>query len=70
VGCVGTVRSALLAVKGVTRAKVTLEPGEAIVTYNPAEATIEDLIKAVNSADGGPFSYTATVKKPAAKRRP
>lgn len=69
-GCAATVRSALLSVKGVTRAKVTLEDQEAVVTYNPAEATIEDLIKAVNSADGGPFSYTATLKKPAAKRKP
>jgi copper chaperone CopZ len=64
------VRSALLSVKGVTRAKVALEQGEAVVTYNPSEATIEDLIKAVNTADGGPFSYTATLKQPAAKRKP
>jgi copper chaperone CopZ len=68
VGCAATVRSALLSVKGVTRAKVTLENREALVTYDPAEATIDDLIKAVNSADGGPFSYTATLKKPARKR--
>jgi copper chaperone CopZ len=64
------VRSALLSVKGVTRAKVTFETQEALVTYNPAQATIEDLIKAVNSADGGPFAYTATLKKPAGKRQP
>ena len=63
-------RSALLSVKGVTRAKVTLEQQEALVTYNPAQATVEDLIKAVNTADGGPFSYTATLKQPAAKRKP
>lgn len=59
-----------MSVKGVTRARVTLENREALVTYNPAEATIDDLIKAVNSVDGGPFSYTATLKKPAAKPKP
>jgi copper chaperone CopZ len=64
------VRSALLSVKGVTRAKVTLEHQEALVTYDPAQATIEELIAAVNSADGGPFAYTATLKKPAGKRQP
>ena len=62
-------RSALLSVKGVTRAKVSLENQEALVTFDPAQATIEDLIAAVNSADGGPFSYTATLKKPGAKRK-
>jgi len=64
------VRSALLSVKGVTRAKVTLEQHEAVVTYDPAQATIEDLIAAVNGADGGPFSYPATLKKPVGKRKP
>ena len=63
-------RPALLSVKGVTRAKVTLEQQEAIVTYDPAQATIEDLIAAVNGADGGPFSYTATLKKPVGKGKP
>ena len=62
-------RSALLSVKGVTRAKVTLEQHEAVVTYDPAQATIEDLVAAVNGADGGPFAYTATLKKPGAKRK-
>ena len=62
-------RSALLSVKGVTRAKVTLEHQEAVVTYDPAQARIEDLIAAVNGADGGPFSYTATVKKPGGKQK-
>jgi copper chaperone CopZ len=64
------VRSALLSVKGVTRAKVTLEHHEAVVTYDPGQSTIEDLIAAVNGADGGPFAYTATLKQPAGKRKP
>jgi copper chaperone CopZ len=64
------VRSALLSVKGVTRAKVSLEDQEAIVTYDPAQATVEDLIAAVNNADGDPFSYTATLKPQTGKRKP
>lgn len=57
-------RSALLSVKGVTRAQVRLEEYEAIVTYDPAQATIEDMIKAVSEAQG-PIGqvYSATVKK-------
>jgi hypothetical protein len=58
------VRSALLAVKGVTRAKVTLSPPEAIVTYDPTLAKPEDLIAAVGSAEGvNPYSATMKVKK-------
>ena len=54
-------RSALLAVKGVTRATVAFEKQEAVVTYDPHEATVDDLIAAVNQAEGlGP--YTATRK--------
>jgi copper chaperone CopZ len=61
------VRSALLSVKGVTRARVTLEGHEATVTYDPAQATTADMIAAVNKAEGvaGPKQYGATVKKPA-----
>jgi copper chaperone CopZ len=55
------VRSALLAVKGVERARVMLEEGEAIVTYDPSQATIDDLITAVNQAQG-PVPYTAKLK--------
>jgi len=58
------VRSALLAVKGVSRAKVTLEGHEAIVTYDPREATVPELIEAVNQAQGpaGNISYHAVIK--------
>lgn len=57
-------RSALLAVKGVTRARVTLEEHEALVVYDPAQAGVDDLIKAVSEAEG-PLGqrYSATVKK-------
>jgi copper chaperone CopZ len=63
------VRSALLAVKGVSRAQVTLEPAEAVVTYDTTKASVKDLINAVNSAEGpnGPRQYTAK-EKPAKQR--
>ena len=58
-------RSALLSVKGVTRARVTLENYEALVIYDATLATVEDLKKAVEGATG-PLGqqYTATVKSP------
>ena len=58
-------RSALLSVKGVTRAQVRLEEHEAIVTFDPTQATVEAMIKAVAAAEGpdGRGQYTATVKK-------
>ncbi len=57
-------RSALLAVKGVTRAQVKLEEYEAVVTYDATQATVEKLIEAVAKAEGpmGPNQYSATVK--------
>jgi len=62
VGCIDSVRSALRSVKGVTRAQVTLDPHEAIVTYDPTKATIKDLLDAVKNAKGI-NQYSATVKK-------
>jgi copper chaperone CopZ len=56
------VRSALLAVKGVTRARVTLESLETVVTYDAREATVQDLIAAVDAAQG-PRPYKARVKE-------
>ena len=57
-------RSALLAVKGVSRAQVKLDPPEAVVTYDSARASVKDLIDAVNAAEGpdGPKQYTAKEK--------
>ena len=57
-------RSALLAVKGVSRAQVKLEPPEAIVNYDSALCTVKDLINAVNAAEGpnGPRQYSAKQK--------
>jgi copper chaperone CopZ len=55
------VRSALLAVKGVSRVKVDLDTNEAVVTCDPQQASTADLIAAVNDAEG-PNRYTAAVK--------
>ena len=54
-------RSALLSVNGVTRARVMLEEREALVTYDPALARIDDLIEAVLKAEGL-SPYRAEVK--------
>jgi copper chaperone CopZ len=59
------VRSALVAVKGVSRATVTLEGHEARVEYDPAQANVSELLAAVERA-GNPaaaMTFTATVKK-------
>lgn len=58
-------RAALLDVKGVKRAKVTLENNEALVTYDPAKVKIADLLQAVANAQGMQDGqvYTAKVKK-------
>jgi copper chaperone CopZ len=59
------VRAALLSVKGVTRARVTFEGHEAVVTYDPKQATVKDLIKAVGDAEGPmvPNQFSAKVKE-------
>ncbi len=57
-------RSALLSVKGVTRAQVRLEKHEALVTYDPSRVKVANLIKAVADAEGpaGPRQYSAKVQ--------
>lgn len=55
-------RSALLDVKGVTRARVTLDTGEVVVDYGPP-ATPDAMIAAVNAATpAGPMPYKAAIK--------
>lgn len=58
-------RSALLSVKGVARARVSLETQEAVVDYDPAQCTVNQMIAAVRKAEGieTPGQYNATVKK-------
>ena len=55
------VRSALRAVKGVTRARVDLDSHEALVVFDPTKASVDDLIKAVRNAKG-PSKYDAKLK--------
>jgi copper chaperone CopZ len=56
------VRSALLGVNGVTRAQVSLETNEAIVTYQPP-ATTDAMIAAIAAAvPVGPLPYKAVLK--------
>jgi copper chaperone CopZ len=59
------VRSALLSVKGVTRARVLLEGHEAQVEYDPAQCRVDDLIAAVAKAKDPamPVYFSASVKK-------
>lgn len=60
------VRSALLGVAGVSRARVSLENHEAIVDYDPKKTTVKKLIAAVDHARGPMDSivYRAAVKPP------
>lgn len=55
-----------MSVKGVTRARVSLQDHEAVVTYDPAQCKVEDLVAAVGKAEGvlAPNQYSARVKKP------
>ena len=55
-------QSALELVKGVKEAKVSLEDHEAVVKYDPEQAKVEDLIKAVKDARGM-HPYDAKVKE-------
>ena len=55
-------RSALKGVKGVTRVQIKWKEREAVVTYDPGRATVEQLIAAVKEAKGL-NEYNAKVKK-------
>ncbi len=55
-------QSALKSVKGVKEATVSFENHEAVVKYDPDQAKIEDLIKAVKDAKGMAM-FSAKVKK-------
>lgn len=45
-GCVATIRTGLRRLDGVARARVTLDPPRAEVTYDPSVLDVEDLIRA------------------------
>jgi copper chaperone len=49
-GCVGSVKRVLSAVAGVAGVEVTLAPGAATVSYDPAQTGVEALKAAVTEA--------------------
>jgi copper chaperone CopZ len=56
-GCVGAVKTALKKTKGVTEYEVSLEAGEATVTFNPAETSVDAIADAITKT-----GFTAKVK--------
>jgi copper chaperone CopZ len=56
-GCVGAVKTALKKTKGVTEYEVSLEAGEATVTFNPAETSVGAIADAITKT-----GFTAKVK--------
>jgi len=49
-GCSGSVTRVLAELPGVTRAEVTLDPGQAVVTFDPAVVTRAVLCAAIDAA--------------------
>lgn len=56
--CVISVKRSLTKVNGVTKADVSLEKAEAVVTFDDAKTNVESLLKATNDA-----GYPSTLKK-------
>lgn len=54
-GCVIGTRRVLARLPGVTKADVSYEKGEAVVTYDPAKVTVAQMVAAVKT-----LGYTAT----------
>ena len=54
-GCVISTRKVLTRLTGVTKADVSYEKGEAVVTYDPAKVTVAQMVAAVKT-----LGYTAT----------
>lgn len=55
-GCVFGVRKVLTRLPGVSRVDVTYEQSRAVVTYDPAAATVEQMVAAIRT-----LGYTAAV---------
>lgn len=49
-GCVSSVKSVLFALPGVDRVEVTLDPGQAIVSYDESRVDRAALVQAVGEA--------------------
>ncbi len=60
-GCELGTRKVLTRLPGVTKADVSYEKGTAVVTYDPAKVTVDQMIATINT-----LGYTATVVAPAA----
>ncbi len=56
--CPITIKKALTKVQGVTKAEVSFEKKEAVVTFDDAKTTVDSLVKATGNA-----GYPATVKQ-------
>jgi copper chaperone CopZ len=60
-GCVLGTRKVLTRLPGVAKADVSYEKGTAVVTYDPAKVTVEQMVAAIKT-----LGYTATLVAPAA----
>lgn len=49
-GCVASVQRVLGGIAGVTNAEVTLDPGQARISYDPAKASLQVIKSAINDA--------------------
>ena len=58
VSCVVAVKKSLTRLNGIKEAKVTLEPPEALVIFDPVKVKVEDLIKATTNA-----RYPSSIKQ-------
>lgn len=58
VSCTVAVKKSLTRLNGIKEAKVTLEPPEALVIFDPAKIVVEDLIKATTNA-----GYPSSIKQ-------
>ena len=57
-GCTVSVRTALTRLKGVEDARVSYEPPQAVVAYDPAQVTPREMVAAIKE-----IGYNATVKE-------
>ncbi|MBM3372744.1 MAG: heavy-metal-associated domain-containing protein [Betaproteobacteria bacterium] len=49
-GCVSSVKRVLAAIPGIASAEVTLQPGQATVSYDPAKTSRESISSAIRDA--------------------
>lgn len=49
-GCVSSVKRVLGGIAGITSADVTLNPGQATVSYDPAKASLQSIKDAISDA--------------------